>query len=206
MSKQTETKGRDKVQVGPRFVDHCSCKGRGKGLGLSADARELSRRKGVTQFWGGLLSKLDIFARGTQYCNENMTIYCTHTVRSYCTYYYFLPFYYSRFPLQSWMILHLRAAGVAAAAAQQWREGESQQQLQSGCGFFAGGRIMGIHKLQFDFFSRNFVCLPCDTIHLCNQNPVLQVILDLLLCLCVFVNLCICICVFVFYLCICVLK
>ena len=105
------------------------------------------------------------------------------------------------------MILHLRAAGVAAAAAHQWREGESQQQLQSGCGIIAGGRIMGIHKLQFDFFSRNFVCLPCDTIHLCNQNPVLQVTLDLLLCLCVFVNLCIFICVFVFvYLCICVLK
>ena len=152
MSKQTETKGKDKVQVGPRFVDHCSCKGRGKGLGLSADARELSRRRWVTQFWGGLLSKLDIFARVTQYCNENMIIYCTHTVRSYCTYYYFLPFYYSRFPLQSWMILHLRAAGVAAAAAHQWREGESQQQLQSGCGIIAGGRIMGIHKLQFDFF------------------------------------------------------
>ena len=55
------------------------------------------------------------------------------------------------------MILHLRAAEVAAAAAQQWREGESQQQLQSGCGIIAGGRIMGIHKLQFDFFSRNFV-------------------------------------------------
>ena len=34
-----------------------------------------------------------IFARGTQYCNENMIIYCTHTVRSYCTYYYFLPFF-----------------------------------------------------------------------------------------------------------------
>ena len=116
----------------------------------------------MTQFWGGLLSKLDIFARVTQYCNENMTIYCTHTVRSYCTYYYFLPFYYSRFPLQSWMILHLRAAGVAAAAAHQWREGESQQQLQSGCGIIAGGRITGIHKLQFDFF-RNFVCLPYDT-------------------------------------------
>ena len=92
MSKQTETKGKDKVQVGPRFVDHCSYKGRGKGLGLRADARELSRRRWVTQFWGGLLSKLDVFARGTQYCNENMIIYCTHTVRSYCTYYYILPF------------------------------------------------------------------------------------------------------------------
>ena len=79
MSKQTETKGKDKVQVGPRFADHCSYKGRGKGLGLPADARELSRRRWVTQFWGGLLRKLDIFARVTQYCNENMTIYCTHT-------------------------------------------------------------------------------------------------------------------------------
>ena len=64
MSKQTETKGKDKVEVGPRFVDHCSYKGRGKGLGLRADARELSRRRWVTQFWGGLLSKLNIFLQG----------------------------------------------------------------------------------------------------------------------------------------------
>ena len=111
-------------------------------------------------------------------------------------------FYYSRFPLQSWMILHLRAAGVAAAAAHQWREGESQQQLQSGCGIIAGGRIMEIHKLQFDFFfailfaslATQFIC--AIRIQSCRSS------LIFLLCLCVFVNLCIFICVFVFvYLC-----
>ena len=122
-------------------------------------------------------------------------------LHTYCAqllhlYYYFLPFYYSRFPLQSWMILHLRAAGVAAAAAQQWREGESQQQLQSGCGIIAGGRITGIHKLQFDFF-RNFVCLPYDTTQFICAIRIQFCRSSLIFC-CVFVNLCICICVFVY--------
>ena len=202
MSKQTETKGKDKVQVGPRFVDHCSYKGRGKGLGLRADARELSRRRWVTQFWGGLLSKLHIFARGTQYCNENMIIYCTHTVRSYCTYYYILPF----------LLFSISSAVLDDPAfARSWGGGCSCTAVE-GRGIptaaavrvwnYCRGQNYGNSQVAVWFFSRNFVYLPCDTIHLCNQNPVLQVILDLLLCLCVFVNLCIFISVFLFvYLC-----
>ena len=202
MSKQTETKGKDKVQVGPRFVDHCSYKGRGKGLGLRADARELSRRRWVTQFWGGLLSKLHIFARGTQYCNENMIIYCTHTVRSYCTYYYILPF----------LLFSISSAVLDDPAfARSWGGGCSMQLHSSGGkGNPNSSCSQGVELLQgaelWEFTSCSLIFFLAILLPSLRHNSSVQSesssaghpwSFALSLCLCEFVYL---------YLCICVLK